>query len=150
WTHSIRHAAFGAHHALAGMVPWRWSGRLPARAGRMEDRDVMITNVGQGKWTLRPRRVAAACAVVLMGLAAAQLSRAAETGDLQRLPPLMLDLVNAERQERGLVPFQPDGTLDAAAQAHAEDMLRRDYYDHVSPGGQTVIDRYIAAGGSRW
>ena len=29
-------------------------------------------------------------------------------------------------------------------------MLNRNYFDHVSPQGKTVFDRYVAAGGSRW
>jgi hypothetical protein len=29
-------------------------------------------------------------------------------------------------------------------------MLNRNYFDHVSPEGKTVFDRYVAAGGSRW
>ena len=29
-------------------------------------------------------------------------------------------------------------------------MLKRDFYAHTSPEGETVQDRYVAAGGSRW
>jgi uncharacterized protein YkwD len=29
-------------------------------------------------------------------------------------------------------------------------MFNRNYFDHVSPEGETVFDRYVAAGGSRW
>jgi hypothetical protein len=43
----------------------------------------------------------------------------------------------------------PSGTLDRAAQSHAEDMLARGYYDHASPEGEDARDRYLALGGSR-
>lgn len=59
-----------------------------------------------------------------------------------------LHLVNQDRQEHGLNPLIPDPILDKAALAHAEDMLRRNYFDHISPEGQTPLDRYLKAGGN--
>lgn len=88
--------------------------------------------------------------VVLLAVALANPAGAAETGELAALRQKALDLVNAERLERGLEPLTPGPALDEAAQSHARDMLRRDYYSHVSPEGDTVADRYQDAGGSRW
>jgi uncharacterized protein YkwD len=78
------------------------------------------------------------------------LSSAAETGDLTDLRSKALELVNEAREQHGLPALQSRPELDRAAQAHAEDMLNRNYFDHVSPEGKTVFDRYVAAGGSRW
>lgn len=75
---------------------------------------------------------------------------AAETGDLERLRSEALELVNEDRAEYGLEPLELTESLNEAAQNHAEDMLERDYYAHVSPEGEAVQDRYIDAGGSRW
>lgn len=61
-----------------------------------------------------------------------------------------LALVNEERTGRGLAPLRFSGALNEAARAHAEDMSRRGYYAHTSPEGDTVQDRYLDAGGSRW
>jgi uncharacterized protein YkwD len=58
-----------------------------------------------------------------------------------------LKLVNQAREAEGLAPLALEDALVDAAEAHAEDMLERDYYDHVSPEGETVRDRYLAAGG---
>jgi uncharacterized protein YkwD len=58
-----------------------------------------------------------------------------------------LELVNQAREAEGLEPLALEDALEGAAEAHAEDMLARDYYDHVSPEGETVRDRYLAAGG---
>lgn len=69
---------------------------------------------------------------------------------LPELGVLALELVNRERTQRGLTALKPDPILARAAQSHADDMLRRRYFDHVSPEGGTALDRFIAAGGSRW
>ncbi len=59
--------------------------------------------------------------------------------------------VNQLRHTAGHEPLASNGLLDHAAQLHAEDMLRREFYDHVSPDGDTVRNRARAAGfrGSR-
>lgn len=43
-------------------------------------------------------------------------------------------------------PLELNQNLSRAAQAHAEDMQRRDYFDHRSPEGESVGDRAHAAG----
>lgn len=73
-----------------------------------------------------------------------------EPDDVQALRALALELVNEERRQRNLPPFEAEQDLDEAAQYHAADMLKRNYYAHESPEGETVMDRYIAAGGGRW
>lgn len=58
----------------------------------------------------------------------------------------MICLVNAERTSRGLRPLKGDGDLARAAREHSRDMTKRNYFDHVSPGGETVGDRIRDAG----
>lgn len=91
-------------------------------------------------------RLLAALAVLLLPAMAVAESPASPLEDLRTRA---LELVNADRSERGLAPLEPDASLDTAAQAHAEDMAERDYFEHVSPEGGTVMDRFMAAGGSR-
>ena len=76
--------------------------------------------------------------------------RAASAVGLDRLRSRALALVNEERTGRGLGALRFSTELNGAAQAHADDMLRRGYYAHTSPEGDTVQDRYLDAGGSRW
>lgn len=90
---------------------------------------------------LRLAPLALCCALALGGLPAAAQS------DLQQQA---LDLVNAARGEAGLPALETGADLTQAARAHAEDMLARGFYGHVSPEGETVQDRYRAAGGSEW
>lgn len=59
-----------------------------------------------------------------------------------------LALVNKARKARGLPSLTLDKALDAAAEAHADDMLRKHYFAHVAPNGATPEDRYRRAGGA--
>jgi uncharacterized protein YkwD len=58
----------------------------------------------------------------------------------------MLAAVNKERAARGVPPLKPEPRLDRAAQAHADDMLKRSYYSHETPEGKTVMARVQAGG----
>jgi uncharacterized protein YkwD len=58
----------------------------------------------------------------------------------------VLALVNSERSRAGVSALRYDPALARAAQAHAEDMLARSYFDHVSPDGRRFSDRAAAAG----
>ena len=100
---------------------------------------------GQAKFAATWRSLITA---VLVGIV--DSSSAAETGDLTELRSEALKLVNEAREQHGLPALQSRQELNQAAQAHADDMLHRNYFDHVSPEGETVFDRYVAAGGSRW
>ncbi len=90
--------------------------------------------------------------VATMGMLGASVSSvvAQDTGDLSALRHEALDLTNAARAEAGLSELGPSELLDEVAQGHAADMLERDYYDHVSPEGETPFERFREAGGSRW
>jgi uncharacterized protein YkwD len=57
-----------------------------------------------------------------------------------------LCLLNAQRADHGLKAFTESATLDRAADGYAADMVKRRFFDHVSPGGGTMMDRIKAAG----
>jgi uncharacterized protein YkwD len=63
-------------------------------------------------------------------------------------------LLNAQRTRLGLRPLRLNAQLSAAAQRHASDMQRRDYFSHVSRDGSTFVERIRRAGyfkrASRW
>jgi uncharacterized protein YkwD len=58
----------------------------------------------------------------------------------------MLALVNAERRREGLAALRWDGRLAAVGRAHSRDMIARNYFAHVAPGGGTVATRLQKAG----
>ena len=66
--------------------------------------------------------------------------------ELDQATDAVVCLVNAERTSRGLKPLKRDGDLAQAARGHSRDMTKRNYFDHTSPGGETVGDRVRDAG----
>ena len=62
------------------------------------------------------------------------------------LEVLMLDLVNAEREARGLQPLAMDASLAGAAEGHSEWMLAADRFSHTGAGGSSATQRMAAAG----
>ncbi|SNY92291.1 Cysteine-rich secretory protein family protein [Cohaesibacter sp. ES.047] len=61
-----------------------------------------------------------------------------------------LELVNTSRADEGLPTLTAGEDLNASAMAHAQDMLKRNYYSHTSPEGEGPRERYLEAGGSEW
>ncbi|WP_256356257.1 CAP domain-containing protein [Streptomyces sp. PKU-EA00015] len=64
----------------------------------------------------------------------------------------IVSLVNVHRRRAGCAPLRIDDRLQAAAQAHADDMAARGYYAHESPEGRDGGDRLKVRGyaWSRW
>ena len=60
---------------------------------------------------------------------------------------LALDLVNRDRHINGLSSLVEDPLLSQTAQLHAQDMLNRHYYAHITPEGKTPTDRFTQQGG---
>lgn len=58
-------------------------------------------------------------------------------------------LVNAHRARINCPALQWDAFAAQAAQRHTDDMVRRNYFDHVSPEGQNVGER-LRAQGAAW
>lgn len=69
---------------------------------------------------------------------------------LQQLRSEALALVNSSRKDHGLPPLILGSALNEAAQFHSSDMLKRNYYSHSSPEGESVGARFVNAGGSKW
>ncbi len=101
-------------------------------------------HVGVGLARYREQPV---CSLVLaFTTRTAEWRQAAPLEDLGRVRRVALAAVNEAREAAGRRPVEADPVLDAVAQAHAEDMLRRSYYDHRSPEGDGAARRARAAG----
>ncbi|MBJ7328513.1 MAG: CAP domain-containing protein [Solirubrobacteraceae bacterium] len=92
--------------------------------------------------------VAAALAIALAapatGSAAADCPGADQTPAemaLQDARDTTLCLVNHERTSRGLKALREHTGLRTTAQDYAEQMDDRNFFDHVSPGGSTMLER---------
>ena len=64
-----------------------------------------------------------------------------ESIELNKAEKLTLDLHNKTRKENGLKPLCMDPTLTKAAREHSKDMIRRGYFGHNSPEGESSGER---------
>jgi uncharacterized protein YkwD len=53
----------------------------------------------------------------------------------------VLCLVNRERAQNGEAPLRLSQRLEAAAESHSAEMIAKDYFAHVSPSGETPVER---------
>jgi uncharacterized protein YkwD len=90
-------------------------------------------------WTLGISSSASATACQGTGLPATALGPA-------QLEASVGCLINEERTERGLRPFEANPSLRAAALTHSADMVSEGYFEHTSPAGVTFIDRIESTG----
>ena len=58
----------------------------------------------------------------------------------------LLCVIDAERAARALPAVRASAQLARAAQGHADDMVVRHFFNHVTPGGSTLGDRVNATG----
>ncbi|MEK9644184.1 MAG: CAP domain-containing protein [Alphaproteobacteria bacterium] len=87
-----------------------------------------------------------AAALVLFLSAFAVAPAVAQQPDLGRIQKRVLELVNQQRSLNGQRPLILDERLSRAAQVHAENMARRDFFDHQAPDGSQVSGRAVRAG----
>jgi uncharacterized protein YkwD len=66
--------------------------------------------------------------------------------DPGRLEKKIHDLINKEREKRGLQALEWDVTLHRIARKFSEDMARQNFFSHEDPEGKNFCDRYRAAG----
>ena len=101
---------------------------------------------------MRPSRAALllaaalASAAVLPSVSVQAQGTAPTAQELTALTARMIRHVNQLRAQNGSAPLVEDRRLDAAARAHAEDMVRRDFFDHRSPDGRGMQDRAASVG----
>ncbi|MBI2232879.1 MAG: CAP domain-containing protein [Candidatus Aenigmarchaeota archaeon] len=65
--------------------------------------------------------------------------------DVAKVETEIHNLINSQRQRYGLSPLSYDARLASIARAHSEDMVRRNFFDHVNPDGKDPTSRGIAA-----
>ncbi len=65
---------------------------------------------------------------------------------LTNLQQQTLEKTNARRQANGLPPLQADPELAVIALAHAQDMIKRGYFAHVTPEGIDLRTRFAQHG----
>ena len=94
---------------------------------------------------IRERQVARA-SVPVAAPSYASAPAASATGDERRA----FDLINAERQRRGLRPLAWDGGLTRLARYHSQNMARGNYLNHVDRDGLDLKGRAQTLGLRGW
>jgi len=69
-----------------------------------------------------------------------------EPANLAVVREAVLCLINQERASRGEQPLRTNAKLQAAAESHAVECVELDYFAHVSPSGETPVERIQATG----
>ncbi|HUH81042.1 MAG TPA: CAP domain-containing protein [Solirubrobacteraceae bacterium] len=69
-----------------------------------------------------------------------------EPANLQAVRQAVLCLVNQERATHGEQPLRANAELQAAAESHSRECVELDYFAHVSPSGETPVERIEATG----
>jgi uncharacterized protein YkwD len=64
---------------------------------------------------------------------------------LKEVERKVTQLTNEVRRDHHLMPVERDTTLIDIARAHSDDMLKRNYFSHVSPDGKSFQDRVFPA-----
>lgn len=64
-----------------------------------------------------------------------------EAGNIGLVRAAVLCLINRKRAESNESPLKTNPELEAAAEGHCEELIADDYFAHVSPSGETPVDR---------
>jgi uncharacterized protein YkwD len=66
--------------------------------------------------------------------------------DIQLIRTAVLCLINRKRAENNESPLQANQQLEQAAEGHCAELIAEDYFAHVSPSGETPVDRIRETG----
>ncbi len=149
-TRRLYRAGYAAHRWTEGSliatsdagIPGQWRRARPEWWREAESGDFEDVGIGVARYRDRP----VVTIVLALRTRTVEWRQAAPLEDLSSVRAQALATVNQLRLEHSREPVGSEDHLDDAAQRYAEDMLRRAYYDHASPEGETVRDRVRAAG----
>ncbi len=151
-TASTRATAAGHRHARghaqrsAGCTARRASRRRACRASR---RGHHFHHAKPSSVTTKPSTAAAASAAAVAAVLAVpcqDTQLTPEAAVAERVRAAVLCLINQIRAQHGIAPLKLNGQLDAAAESHANELIADDYFAHVSPTGETPVDRVRSTG----
>jgi uncharacterized protein YkwD len=71
---------------------------------------------------------------------------APEASNLALYRAAVLCLINKERASNGRSPLQANADLEEVAEGHTAELVQDNYFAHVTPSGETPVDRVRASG----
>ncbi len=102
------------------------------------------TSIANGQVLAAQQRAAALAAALSAPCANTELTPT--EGNVSLVRAAVLCLINRERAQNGLAPLTVNVQLEAAAESHCSELIADDYFAHVSPSGETPVDRIRATG----
>lgn len=156
-SHAQRHERNAARHATrAEARAKRRAERAEARAKRRAEREQSRSNRLAEREREREQRPASrkpnSAAVAAASIAAVLATPCQNTGltptpeNQAAIRGSVLCLINRVRAEHSLQPLAANPQLEAAAEGHCSELVADDYFAHVSPSGETPVDRIKATG----
>jgi uncharacterized protein YkwD len=152
--HRLRHPARRAHRHVAKRAAGNGGTPVAAprtRALRQHAHHVAPPRPSRGREHVSPKHAPApdrGAAVIASVLATpcqnTEITPTAANIALAR--SAVLCLINRVRAEHNLEPLAVNSKLEAAAEGHCSELISADYFAHVSPGGETPVDRIKATG----
>ena len=141
-----KHVA-GSHRRAAGCSARRTSHRRHACRAKRRRHHTKAPSVSAKHSTVEAAASASAAAVAAILAAPCQNTQLTpEAADMERVRAAVLCLINQTRAQHGVAPLKLSGQLDAAAESHAGELIADDYFAHVSPTGETPVDRVRTTG----
>ena len=151
--HHERHSQRGHQRAVrqqsrTNRQAARRQARVNRQAARRQAHANRNTGRRQSRQSLKPAAAPSGAAVIAEVLATpCQDTALAPSGEnLARVRASVLCLINKVRAEHSLQPLATNPELEAAAEGHASELVADDYFAHVSPSGETPVDRIKATG----
>jgi uncharacterized protein YkwD len=117
--------------------------RVPAPSGGLKPTKVR-TSVAPSSAAAAKARAAVITAILATPCGNTDLMP--EAGNLGLAREAVLCLINRERAQNSESPLRPSGELEQAAEGHSHELVTANYFAHVSPGGETPVDRVRETG----
>jgi uncharacterized protein YkwD len=136
-----KRAICGSHHAKHGVRGTRTTGSTARSTISTAKNEVHASRHAAPAPAPGPATIASALATQCQNT---EVTPAPD--NLTEVDAATLCLVNQERARNGEQPLQPNARLQQAAQSHSEEMVADDYFGHVSPSGETPLQRVLATG----
>lgn len=166
-TGPVAHAAWHPHRATHGHSSRAKRSRCSSRASRSRAAHKSNCRTNAKRTSAQPARprklravpnverptsssdaaaVQAASIAQVLATPCQNTNLTATPANLTLVRAAVLCLINTERAQHGEAPLQASRQLEAAAESHGREMLALNYFDHVSPSGETPVDRVREAG----
>ncbi len=117
-----------------------------AVAGERSSQDAESASAESAEATGAPKESPATVIAAVLATPCANTEITPQPENLALARTAILCLINRRRAEDGEQPLIANADLEAAAESHAAECVADDYFAHVSPSGETPVDRIRGTG----